>query len=141
VLREQIVVLHRRLLAVVRDDEVCRRLMTIPGVGPVVALTFRATVDVPARFRNSKAVGAVLGLTPCKYQSGESDRTGAISKCGDAMMRVMLYEAAVETIAMDSLKALDPNWPIREADITALPPNVRFRGQSRHDFLRTNVRL
>jgi transposase len=65
-LREQIVVLHRRLLAVVRDDEVCRRLMTIPGVGPVVALTFRATVDVPARFRNSKAVGAVLGLTPCK---------------------------------------------------------------------------
>ena len=68
--------------------------MTIPGVGPVVALTYRATVDVPARFRNSRAVGAVLGLTPCKYQSGESERTGAISKCGDEMMRVMLYEAA-----------------------------------------------
>ena len=94
VLREQIGILHRRLLAIVRDDEVCRRLMTIPGVGPVVALTYRATVDVPARFRNSKAVGAVLGLTPSKYQSGESDRTGAISKCGDEMMRVMLYEAA-----------------------------------------------
>ena len=94
VLREQIAVLHRRLLAIVKDDEVCRRLMTIPGVGPVVALTFRATVDVPARFRNSRAVGAVLGLTPCKYQSGESERTGAISKCGDEMMRVMLYEAA-----------------------------------------------
>ena len=94
VLREQIAVLHRRVLAVARDDDVCRRLMTIPGVGPVVALTFRATVDVPARFRNSRAVGAVLGLTPCKHQSGESDRTGAISKCGDEMMRVMLYEAA-----------------------------------------------
>jgi transposase len=94
VLREQIAVLHRRLLAIVRDDAVCRRLMTIPGVGPVVALTFRATVDVPARFRNSKAVSAVLGLTPCKHQSGESERTGAISKCGDEMMRVMLYEAA-----------------------------------------------
>jgi transposase len=94
VLREQIAVLHRRLLVLVRDDEVCRRLMTVPGVGPVVALTYRATIDVPARFRNSKAVGAVLGLTPCKYQSGESDRTGAISKCGDEMMRVMLYEAA-----------------------------------------------
>jgi len=93
-LREQIDVLHRRLLAIVRDDEVCRRLMTIPGVGPVVALTFRATIDVPARFRNSKAVGAVLGLTPCKHQSGERDHTGAISKCGDEMMRVMLYEAA-----------------------------------------------
>src|SRR5262249_18450933 len=59
VLREQIVILHRRLLAIVRDDEVCRRLMTTPGVGPVVALTYRATVDIPARFRKSKAVGAV----------------------------------------------------------------------------------
>ncbi len=93
-LREQLGILHRHLLDLVRDDEVCRRLMTIPGVGPVVALTFRATVDVPARFRNSRAVGAVLGLTPCKHQSGESDYTGAISKCGDEMMRVMLYEAA-----------------------------------------------
>jgi transposase len=93
-LREQVALLHHRLLTIVRDDEVCRRLMTVPGVGPVVALTYRATVDVPARFRKSKAVGAVLGLTPCKHQSGESDHTGAISKCGDEMMRVMLYEAA-----------------------------------------------
>ena len=94
VLREQIGILHRRLLAIVRDDEVCRRLMTIPGVGPVVALTYRVTVDVPARFGNSKAVGAVFGLTPSRYQSGESDRTGGISRCGDKMMRMMLYEAA-----------------------------------------------
>jgi len=94
VLREQIIILHRRLLAIVRDDDVCRRLMTTPGVGPVVALTYRATVDVPARFQNSKAVGAVFGLTPAKYQSGEINRSGAISRCGDDMMRVMLYEAA-----------------------------------------------
>jgi transposase len=60
-LREQIVILHRRLLAIVRDDEVCRRLMTTPGVGPVVSLTYRATVDVPARFHKSKSVGAVVG--------------------------------------------------------------------------------
>jgi transposase len=93
-LREQIGILHRRLLAIVRDDDVCRRLMTIPGVGPVMALTYRATVDVPARFRNSKAVGPVFGLTPSKYQSGEIDRTGGISRCGDEMMRAMLYEAA-----------------------------------------------
>jgi transposase len=93
-LREQIGILHRRLLAVVRNDDVCRRLMTVPGVGPVVALTFRATVDVPTRFHNSKAVGASFGLTPSKYQSGEINRTGAISKCGDDMMRAMLYEAA-----------------------------------------------
>ena len=64
------------------------------GPGPVVALTYRATVDVPARFRNSKAVGAVFGLTPAQHQSGESERSGKISRCGDEMMRVMLYEAA-----------------------------------------------
>src|ERR1700749_3805036 len=94
VLREQLGILHRRLLAIVRDDDVCRRLMTIPGVGPVVALTYRATVDVPIRFRKSKSVGAVFGLTCAKYQSGEVDRNGRISRCGDEMMRVMLYEAA-----------------------------------------------
>ena len=81
VLREQLVILHRRLLAIVRDDEVCQRLAT-PGVGPVVALTYRATVDVPARFRKSKSVGAVFGLTCSKYQSGEIDRSGRISRCG-----------------------------------------------------------
>jgi transposase len=94
VLREQLGILHRRLLAIVRQDDVCRRLMTVPGVGPVVALTFRVTVDVPTRFSNSKAVGAVFGLTPSKYQSGVINRTGGISKCGDEMMRAMLYEAA-----------------------------------------------
>src|SRR3974377_932417 len=93
-LREQIVILHRRLLAIVRDDEVCRRLMTTPGVGPVVALPYRAPVDAPPRFRKSKAVGAVFGLTCSKYQSGEIDWSGRISRCGDEMMRVMLYEAA-----------------------------------------------
>ncbi len=94
VLRDQLAILHRSLLAIVRDDEVCRRLMSIPRIGPVVALTFRASVDVPARFKNSKAVGAAFGLTPSKYQSGEINRSGAISKCGDEMVRAMLYEAA-----------------------------------------------
>src|SRR6266481_5060462 len=109
VVREQLGILHRRLLAIVRDDDVCRRLMTVPGVGPVVALTYRVTVDVPARFRNSKAVGAVFGLTPAKYKSGENDRTGAISRCGDEMMRMMLYEAAqsmlVRSVKWSWLKA------------------------------------
>ncbi len=95
VLREQLGVLHRQLLEIVRHDEVCRRLMTTPGVGPVVALTFRATVDVPSRFTSSKAVGAAFGLTPHRQQSGEIDRMGGISKCGDAMMRKMLFEAAL----------------------------------------------
>ena len=109
VLREQIAVLHRRLLAGVREDELCRRLMSVPGVGPVVALAFRATIDVPARFKNSKAVGAVFGLTPRRYQSGEIDRMGRISKCGDAMMRTLLFEAAqallTRTIKWSWLKA------------------------------------
>jgi transposase len=99
VLREQIGILHQRLLTVVRDDEVCRRLMTVPGVGPVVALTYRATVDVAARFRKSKSVGAVFGLTCSRDQSGERDRPGAISRCGDEMMRAMLYEAALRLTA------------------------------------------
>ncbi len=103
VLREQLDILHRRLLAIVRDDEVCRRLMTVPGVGPVVALTYRATVDVPARFRKSKSVGAVFGLTCSRDQSGERDHPGAISRCGDEMMRTALYEAA-QVMLMHSVK-------------------------------------
>ena len=94
VLREQFMQLHRKLLSIVRDDGVCRRLMTIPGVGPVVSLAFSSTIDVPARFRNSKAVGPALGLTPVLNQSGESHRVGRISLCGDEMMRHLLYEAA-----------------------------------------------
>ena len=68
--------------------------MTVPGVGPVVALTFRATVDQPQRFARSKTVGAHFGLAPRRYQSGDTDYDGRVSKCGDAMMRTALYEAA-----------------------------------------------
>src|SRR3977135_583272 len=94
VLREKFAKLHRKVLLLARDNEVCRRLMTIPGVGPVVSLAFISAVDVPARFRNSKAVGPSLGLTPVLNQSGESHRVGRISLCGDEAMRALLYEAA-----------------------------------------------
>jgi transposase len=93
-LRESFAALHRRLLSIVRDDVTCRRLMTIPGVGPVVALGFVSTIDIPGRFKNSKAVGPALGLTPVLNQSGESNRVGRVSLCGDQMMRTLLYEAA-----------------------------------------------
>jgi transposase len=86
--------LHRRMLAIVRADAVCRRLMTAPGVGALVSITFRTAVDEPDRFKSSKAVGAHFGLTPKRYQSGETDVTGGISKVGDAMVRTALYEAA-----------------------------------------------
>jgi transposase len=94
VLRAEYATLHVELLEAVRADEVCRRLMTIPGVGPVVAMTFRSAIDRPERFGHSKAVGAHFGLVPRKYQSGEIDRTGRISKVGDAMVRTALFEAA-----------------------------------------------
>ena len=68
--------------------------MTIPGVGPVVSLAFTCTIDVPARFRNSEAVGPALGLTSTLNQSGESHRVGRMSLSGDGMMRTLLYEAA-----------------------------------------------
>ena len=119
VLREQIVILHRRLLAVVRDDEVCQRLMTTPGVGPVVSLTYRATVDIPARFRKSKSVGAVFGLTCAKYQSGEVDWDGRISRCGDEMMRTMLYEAARRLCRCDAGKSLSSPKVVGQPPSTA----------------------
>ena len=72
--------LHKMMLDAVRADSVCRRLMTVPGVGPVTALTFRATVDVPAHFARSRSVGAHFGLTPRKWQSGEIDHMGRISQ-------------------------------------------------------------
>ena len=95
VLRIQFAKLHRMLLELVRTDPICRRLMSAPGVGPIVALTFRTCVDNPARFSRSKCVGAHYGLTPRLYQSGEIARTGRISRCGDLMLRSSLYEAAL----------------------------------------------
>jgi transposase len=93
-LRQQVGQLHRRVLAIVRADATCQRLMTVPGVGALVALTFKSAVDEPARFRSSKTVGAYFGLTPSKYQSGETDITGGISRVGDGAVRTVLYEAA-----------------------------------------------
>src|SRR6516165_9816202 len=115
VLREQINMLHRRFLAIVREDEVCRRLMTVAGVGPVVALTYRDTVDVPARFRKSKSVGAVFGLTCSRDQSGERDRPGAISRCGDEMMRAMLYEAAQSMLVRSTRWSWLKAWAMQVA--------------------------
>lgn len=94
-MRLQFAKLHRLALAAARRDEAVRRMMTTPGVGAIVALTFRATVDDPARFKKSATVGAHFGLTPRRYQSGETDRSGRISKCGDELTRAMLYEAAI----------------------------------------------
>lgn len=94
VMTREVEKLTRRVIDEVRVEPTCRRLMTVPGVGPLTALAFRATVDRPDRFRRSRDVGAHLGLTPRRYQSGETDVQGRISRCGDELARTALYEAA-----------------------------------------------
>ena len=113
-LRTEFSVLHRQVLAVVRSDKVCKRLMTAPGVGPVTALAYVATVDDPARFTSSRSVGPHFGLTPRKYQSGETDVTGGITKAGDALVRSALYEAAMSMFCRSPMSVLKA-WAMRVA--------------------------
>src|SRR5437016_2709610 len=86
--------LDRKVLKLARYDAQVRRFMTVPGVGPITALCFKATIDDPTRFKRSRSVGAYVGLTTRRHASGEVDWTGRISKCGDAMLRSYLFEAA-----------------------------------------------
>ncbi|MCD4512064.1 transposase [Brucella pseudogrignonensis] len=102
--RETFTALHSKLLAIVREDRACQRLMTIPGVGPVTSVAFISTIDIQARFSKSRAAGSVLGLTPVLSQSGEVHRIGRVSLCGDVMMRALLYEAA--QVMLSRLKKL-----------------------------------
>jgi len=86
--------LDNRTRKLALSDPICQRLMTAPGVGFVTALTFKAGVDDPARFKHSRTVAAHFGLTPRRFQSGELDLEGHISRCGDASVRATLYTAA-----------------------------------------------
>ena len=93
-IEQQVDDLDRKVLKLARyDTQVCR-FMTAPGVGPITALCFKATIDDPTRFRRSRSVGAYVGLTTRRHASGEIDWSGRISKCGDAMLRMYLFEAA-----------------------------------------------
>ena len=107
--------LTKQVLDIVRGEAVCRRLISVPGVGPITALAFRATIDRPDRFRRSRDVGAHLGLTSARYQSGETDIQGKVSRCGDELARTALYEAAhtllVRSKKWSSLRA----WGMRIA--------------------------
>jgi transposase len=94
IMNQEVDRLTKRVLDEVKVEPTCRHLMTVPGVGPLTALAFRATIDQPGRFRKSRDVGAHLGLTPRRYQSGETDLQGRISRCGDELARTALYEAA-----------------------------------------------
>lgn len=113
--------LDRAILQIVRGDPVCRLLMTAPGVGALVALTFKVAVDDPQRFARSRNVGAHFGLTPREYSSGERSYHGRISKMGDPEVRRLLYFAASRVLRRDAalwcpLKA----WAVRLAQRVGL---------------------
>jgi len=113
VLYQHFLELDRRVKRAASHDEVCMRMMTVPGVGPIASLTFKAAVDDPARFKRSRTVGAHFGLTPRRYQSGEHDNPGRISKAGDRDVRATLYAAAnallMRTMAGSQIKS----WGMR----------------------------
>ena len=108
-------VLHRMVLKVARADAECRLFMTAPGVGPITALTYKTGVDVPERFAKSKTVGAHFGITPRKFNSGEVDYNGRISKCGDDMVRSALYEAANSLLSPRTRWSALKAWGMRIA--------------------------
>jgi transposase len=93
-LRQELAGLERLVRQMAQDDPICRRLMSMPGVGAVVALTYRSAVDDPSRFTSSKNVGAWVGMTPSRNQSGERDVSGGITKAGDVNLRRALCQAA-----------------------------------------------
>lgn len=120
VMMEQLANLHRELLRVTADDELCRRFMTIPGVGPVTALAFKTTIDDPTRFRRSSDVGAHLGLTPRQYQSGETYVRGRISRSGDGFTRTALFTAAHVMLTRSRQWTSIRSWGMRIAQRSSL---------------------
>jgi transposase len=120
VLRREMALLHRELLRIVQNDELCRRFMSIPGVGPVTALAFKTTIDRPDRFRRSSDVGAHLGLTPRQHQSGETDRRGRITRCGDRLTRNALFAAANVMLSRSHQWTALKSWGVRLAKRSSL---------------------
>lgn len=105
-LRAELAEFDRRLRELARNDEVCRRMMTVPGVGALIALTVKSGIDDPSRYRSSRSVGAHFGLTPSRQQSGEKDVVGSITRAGDVRVRTALYEAATTMIH----RSRKPSW-------------------------------
>ena len=109
--------LDNAVKGLVRADPVCRRLMSIPGVGPVTALTFKAAVDDPSRFKSSRTVAAHFGLTPRRFQSGELDNPGHISRAGDADVRSALYVAAHSLLTRNAQWSTLKAWGVGLAKV------------------------
>jgi len=105
--------------------------MTVPGVGPITALCFKATIDDPTRFKRSRSVGAYVGLTTRRHAFGEIDWTGRISKCGDAMLRSYLFEAAGVLLTRVPKWSAPKAWGMRLAKRNAPKGHGRRRAQAR----------
>lgn len=114
-LKQQILCLDRELARYARGSATCRRLMSIPGIGLLTAIAFITAIDDPVRFAKSSSVGAYLGLTPRRYQSGEADHTGKISKCGDPLVRAYLFEAATTLLTRVEKWSALKAWGLRVA--------------------------
>jgi len=115
-LRQQIAAFDKIIRALVCKNPQCRLLMSVPGIGPLTVLAYVSTVEDPARFGNSRAVGAHLGLTPRQYQSGEVDRSGRISRCGDGLARKLMYEAAVVILTRVKRQSSLKDWALAIAN-------------------------
>ena len=107
--------LNREVERTARTNPACRRLMTVPGVGCLTSVAYASTVDEPHRFRRAKDLGPYLGLTPRKYQSGEVDHVGSISKCGDRMTRSLLFDAATVLLFRNKQSSALKNWGLKLA--------------------------
>jgi transposase len=114
-LREQIAVYDREINGRAKSDATVQRLMTVPGIGVVIALAYTAVIDDPTRFKHSSSVGAYLGLTPRRYQSGEVDVSGHISRCGDSLLRSYLFEAATVILQRYAKPSQLKDWGLKLA--------------------------
>jgi transposase len=112
-MRRQAAKLSRQLMATARESEPCRLLMSIPGVGVVTATSFVTAIEDPGNFRKSRSVGAWLGLTTRRYQSGEVDYDGHISRRGDAHLRGLLYEAATVILTRSGADSSLRSWGLK----------------------------
>lgn len=112
-LRSQLAKLDKQLLTVARHSAECKMLMAIPGVGAVTATSFVAAIEDPENFKASRSVGVWLGLTPKRYQSGEVDYAGRISRRGDNYLRGLLYEAATVILTRSQAESALRTWGLK----------------------------
>lgn len=110
IVNNELLVLDRIVEKIALQDPIIKRFLTIPGIGPITALTYKMTIDDPYRFKKSRSVGAYIGVTPTQYSSGETHRQGKVSKCGSSELRYLLCEAATSLMLRTKIWNKDKAW-------------------------------